>query len=312
MSVIAKSPPALLDIPAIRAAYPLPDVVGAVVRLQRAGSEWKACCPLHSDRTPSFTIYSGGRRFMCFGCGAEGDVLDFVQALHNVTLPVAAAMLCGGTVPTVDLPALPLPEAVADRTEEVRGIWDAAVPASGTLAQTYLWGRGIRIAMPDCLRFTSLRYGRSGREYPALVAAVTDRAGELQGLHRIYLADDGDGKADLAKPKLSLGRISGGAVKLTPPAGVLTLCEGLEDAMSVIQGCGTGAWATTGTAALGKVGLPLVTHTVTLAGDNDDAGKAAVADAAAIYGARGLTVRTMFPPARFKDFNEYLQEGETA
>ena len=168
------------------------------------------------------------------------------------------------------------------------------------------------MAMPDCLRFASLRYGRSGREYPVLVAAITDRADELQGLHRIYLADDGDGKADLAKPKLSLGRISGGAVKLCPPAGVLTLCEGLEDAMSVMQGCGTGAWATTGTAALGKVELPLVTHTVMLAGDNDDAGKAAVADAAENYAARGLRVRTVFPPARFKDFNECLQEGGAA
>lgn len=312
MSAIAKSRPALLDIPAIRAAYPLPGVVGAVVKLQRAGSEWKACCPLHSDRSPSFTIYSGGRRFICFGCGAEGDVLDFIQALHGVTLPIAAAMLCGGDLPTVELPALPPANDAGDRLDEVRAIWEAARPASGTLAQTYLWGRGIRIAMPDCLRFASLRYGRSGREYPVLVAAVTDRAGELQGLHRIYLADDGDGKAEVPKPKLSLGRITGGAVKLSPPAGVLTLCEGLEDAMSVIQGCGTGAWATTGTAALGKVGLPLVTHTVILAGDNDDAGRVAVAAAVASYASHGLTVRTMFPPARFKDFNEYLQEGQTA
>ena len=125
--------PALLDLPAIRAAYPLPGVVGAVVKLQRAGSEWKACCPLHSERSPSFTIYSGGGRFMCFGCGAEGDVLDFVQALHGVTLPTAAAMLCGGNLPTVELPALPPANDASDRADEVRGIWDAAAPASATV-----------------------------------------------------------------------------------------------------------------------------------------------------------------------------------
>ena len=62
---------AFLNLDAIRAANPLPSVAAGVVKLKRAGREWKACCPFHSEKTPSFTIYSGGRRFMCFGCGAE-------------------------------------------------------------------------------------------------------------------------------------------------------------------------------------------------------------------------------------------------
>ena len=73
-----------LDFDTIRTEHPLPEVAGAVLKLQRAGNEWKACCPFHADRTPSFTIYSRGQRFCCFGCGAQGDVLDFIQRLHGV------------------------------------------------------------------------------------------------------------------------------------------------------------------------------------------------------------------------------------
>ncbi len=67
-----------LDIAAIVAGHPLPSIVGASLKLQRAGKEWKACCPFHADRSPSFTIFDGGVRFHCFGCGASGDVLDYL------------------------------------------------------------------------------------------------------------------------------------------------------------------------------------------------------------------------------------------
>lgn len=68
-----------LDLDAIRREYPLPAIAGKLVALRQAGAEFKACCPFHADRSPSFTIFSGGQRFHCFGCGAAGDVLDFVQ-----------------------------------------------------------------------------------------------------------------------------------------------------------------------------------------------------------------------------------------
>src|SRR5690606_40466026 len=92
-----------LDIDAIRRDYPLPSVAGAVVKLRPAGHEFKACCPFHEERTPSFTIFDTGRRFHCFGCGAAGDVLDFVQHLHNVSLREAASMLAGDALPMIDV-----------------------------------------------------------------------------------------------------------------------------------------------------------------------------------------------------------------
>jgi DNA primase len=135
-----------LDFDAIRASYTLPAIVSADVKLVRTGSEWKACCPFHADRSPSFTIFSGGQRFHCFGCGASGDVLDYLQP---------------GPV-----------EGGSDRVADAKAIWRAAEPAPGTLAETYLRSRGLHLPVPASIRFTRLRYGSKGREHPVLVAAV--------------------------------------------------------------------------------------------------------------------------------------------
>jgi len=158
----------LLDLEAIRAAHPLPAVVGGMVKLHRAGNEWKACCPLHNERTPSFTIFDGGRLYQCFGCGAHGDVFDFIQHLHGVSLRDAAEMLTGGDLPRVDVAPLPPSDDAVDRTEDALAIWSAAVPAAGTLAETYLRWRGIEIDPPLCIRFAVLPYGKRGERLPCV------------------------------------------------------------------------------------------------------------------------------------------------
>lgn len=214
MGVISRTVAAPLDIDAIRAAHPLPSVVaGTVPRLIRAGSEWKACCPLHEDRSPSFTIYSGGQRFQCFGCGAQGDVLDFVRQLHGVGLREAAQMLTNGDLPTVEVRALP-PRDDSQRVERARAVWASAQPIGGTLAETYLRWRGLHLVLPDSLRFAPLRHGARGQEYPCLVALVSGTDGQPIGIQRTYLADDGCGKADVSPAKMSLGQIAGGAIRL--------------------------------------------------------------------------------------------------
>jgi DNA primase len=54
------------------------EVIGRYVKLARAGKEFRACCPFHSDRTPSFTVNVEKRFFHCFGCGRHGNVIDFL------------------------------------------------------------------------------------------------------------------------------------------------------------------------------------------------------------------------------------------
>ncbi len=300
---------ALLNLEDIRAANPLPSVAGGVVKLKRAGGEWKACCPFHSEKTPSFTIYNGGRRFMCFGCGAEGDVLDFVSMLHGVGLRDAAVMLGQGEIVTTQIAPFPTVNDASDRVEEARDIWRAAVPTMGTPVETYLRWRGISIQIPETIRFARLRYGKRGREYPCLVAAVTSPDNKLCGIQRTYLAEDGRGKADVPKPKLSLGRVRCGAIRLAPVSRKLVVTEGLEDGLSLAEALSLSVWVACGATMLPSMRFPDFVRDVAIGGDNDDAGKANASQAATAFSERGLSVTTFFPSTRFKDFNDELKEA---
>ena len=60
------------------------NVIGSYVTLKRAGSNYQAPCPFHSERTPSFTVFPATKSFYCFGCGAGGDVITFVMRAENV------------------------------------------------------------------------------------------------------------------------------------------------------------------------------------------------------------------------------------
>lgn len=60
------------------------DVISGYVTLKRAGSNLVGLCPFHSERSPSFTVFTGTRSFYCFGCGAGGDVISFVMRAENL------------------------------------------------------------------------------------------------------------------------------------------------------------------------------------------------------------------------------------
>ena len=53
------------------------DVIGRVVTLKRAGGNLVGRCPFHSEKTPSFTVFPATSSYYCFGCGEQGDVIDF-------------------------------------------------------------------------------------------------------------------------------------------------------------------------------------------------------------------------------------------
>jgi DNA primase len=302
----------MIDLGAIRRANPLPDVAGKLVALKARGAEWMGRCPFHSDRSPSFTVYAQGRRFHCFGCGASGDVLDFVSRAYGVPLPEAARMLGEGHVPklafrgrTMGAGSLP----PASRTQPAAlAIWARAVPAAGTLAEAYLRFRGLVPPYPPALRFLALPCGDS-RPLPCLVAAVQEVAGEVTGIQRIWLAHDGRGKADVAKPKLSLGTIKGGAIRLGEPgaSGCLIVCEGPEDGLSLAGMLGLPVWVAAGASFLPSLHFPPNVREVVIGADNDPAGRAAAEAAARAYAARGLTVRIIRPLDGFKDFNDELR-----
>ena len=55
------------------------DVVDRHVKLKRAGSNYVACCPFHSEKTPSFTVSPTKQFYHCFGCGAHGTAVSFLM-----------------------------------------------------------------------------------------------------------------------------------------------------------------------------------------------------------------------------------------
>lgn len=69
------------------------DVVGRVVPLKKAGSNYKGVCPFHNEKTPSFVVSETKQIYTCFGCGATGDVIGFVERYYNLDFKGAVEML---------------------------------------------------------------------------------------------------------------------------------------------------------------------------------------------------------------------------
>ncbi|MBQ5440652.1 MAG: DNA primase [Firmicutes bacterium] len=69
------------------------DVIGRVVPLKRAGSNFKGVCPFHNEKTPSFVVSDQKQIFTCFGCGATGDVIEFTKRYYNLDFVEACEKL---------------------------------------------------------------------------------------------------------------------------------------------------------------------------------------------------------------------------
>lgn len=81
------------------------DVINRRVPLRKAGHEFKACCPFHHEKTPSFTVNTRKQFYHCFGCGAHGSAIGFLMAYDNLEFPDAIADLAamaGLEVPQVE------------------------------------------------------------------------------------------------------------------------------------------------------------------------------------------------------------------
>ncbi|MGC8874382.1 MAG: DNA primase, partial [Chloroflexia bacterium] len=77
----------------IKARLDLVELVSEYVPLKTAGRNYKALCPFHQERTPSFIVFPDSQHFHCFGCGASGDIFGFVMRMENRTFPEALQLL---------------------------------------------------------------------------------------------------------------------------------------------------------------------------------------------------------------------------
>lgn len=77
----------------IAAANDIVEVIGSYFPLKRAGANYKALCPFHQEKSPSFTVSPARQTFHCFGCGVGGSVFRFVMAYEHVEFPAAVKRL---------------------------------------------------------------------------------------------------------------------------------------------------------------------------------------------------------------------------
>jgi len=139
------------DIDALRQQADIVAVIGDYTSLRRAGKSFKGLCPFHTERTPSFTCTPDGNFFHCFGCGASGDLYDFLQRVEGMDFPEAVETLARRTGFPLRYEQLTTRErrAIGERSRLVAVSHLARdhfvrrlLADEGTVAREYLKGRG--------------------------------------------------------------------------------------------------------------------------------------------------------------------------
>ena len=204
------------------------------------------------------------------------------------------------------------------RREAARRIWNATRLLTGTVAETYLETRGVgHVAGVAALRFhPGLSHRTAPGRFPCLVAGVQNTGGRFLGIQRCYLAVDGSGKANVQPARASLGKLAGGAVRLSEPVDDrLLVGEGIEStaAAALVLDWRGGAWAALGTSGIRAVVLPEPVRNVVIAADRDakGGGQLAAAALAERQEAEGRHVSIHFSHdfGEFGDFADALAEA---
>ncbi|RMF74099.1 MAG: DNA primase [Alphaproteobacteria bacterium] len=165
--------PSFLD--ELRSRISLVDLIGRKVALKRAGREWKGLCPFHKEKTPSFHVVEDKGFYHCFGCGAHGDAIRWLEETENLSFGEAVRDLAARA-------GLPLPAARSaaedkarqDRIARLFALLEQAAlhftralaGARGTRARAYLEERAVtRETMADF----RLGYAPDGQEADRLL-----------------------------------------------------------------------------------------------------------------------------------------------
>ena len=136
----------------VRQKNDIVDVVSQYVRLTRRGSTYFGLCPFHNEKTPSFSVTPGKQMYYCFGCGAGGNVYNFIMEYENYTFGEALKHLADRA--GVELPKIEYSREVREKAEQREELLEINKQAAryyyyqlrtegGKIGYQYLSGRGL-------------------------------------------------------------------------------------------------------------------------------------------------------------------------
>jgi len=249
--------------------------------------------PGHAPRDRSVSLIEAGGRVLVYCFSPKDDVR------------AVGAWLADQGVDACAFRPAQLPPPRRDGLARARRFWEEASPIAETCAERYLRTRGVDAPRNnDALRFHPRATSMDDRRRrPALLAAIRDRAGRVQGVEIALLAIDGKTRAAVATPRRIVGRLVGGAVRLHRAGESLLVAEGVVTALSASRALDLPAWAALSAHNLARFDPPESVRRLVAAADNDAAGLAA---AERLRVRSRLTVEIALPPQRYKDWNDWL------
>ncbi len=312
------------SIDALKATIDIVDVIGNYVELKKAGSSFKANCPFHGEKTPSFVVSPTKQFYHCFGCGVGGDAIKFVMEIEKLTYPEAIEKLA-----SMYNFSLRYTQGSGDLSETKRVLeivqkWYRSNLTRTPTAMAYLRDRGIAansieafgvgfvpeagevmrylrsqaLPMPKVEEAGIIARGERGEYYARLHQRITfpiySPAGALVGFGGRTVTNHPAKYINSPQTKLfNKSRLLYGyyrAKEAIYKKKELIVCEGYLDVIMFHQAGFTTAVATLGT-ALTEEHLPLLHKgepRVILAYDGDKAGIAAALKAARLLAAHGF------------------------
>jgi putative DNA primase/helicase len=268
----------------------------------RASGEGYLCrCPLPShgqgrgDRSPSLLIKDGNAAIL-LKCFAGCDAAEILQELRRRTI-------VGET-----FEHMVRPDEHIDRTpehvpnEEALTLWrGAGCVTEGSPQARYLVARGLTIATPPTIRAAEILH-LDRYPLPAIVAAVQAPDRRIIAVQRTLIDPRGTKKAQVRLPRLTIGALGWGAIRLAAASEVLGLAEGTEKALAAMQLFNVPCWSSLGASRMHRVWIPDGVRELHVFADNDDPGRAAAERTAHAHRHRKVVIH--FPPDGTKDWDD--------
>jgi len=312
------------SIESLKNSIDIVDVVGSFIELKKAGANYKANCPFHGEKTPSFVVSPSKQIYHCFGCGVGGDSIKFVMELEKLSYPEAIEKLASMFNFSLNYTKGSSDYSDAKRVLEAIQTWYVKNLENNSAAKRYLFDRGIAqssierfgigyvpdgnsvinflnsalLPLPKAVDAGIIAQGEGGRYYARLVERITfpifSTSGAAVGFGGRTITDHPAKYINSPQTKLfNKSRLLYGydlAKESIYKNRKLIVCEGYLDVVMFHQAGFTEAVATLGT-ALTTEHLPLLRKgepKIILAYDGDKAGVTAALKAAQMLSSSGF------------------------